>query len=174
MKKTVLKITTIAMLCVFALSSVACSVPQDYKDARANLRDNDYEVIVYDKDDAISSTHKSSYILNFMCSALEDDVAEEIEETYEDIERDLAEIEKDLEKVLLAVSEDKDEIFAAVYFKENKDAKEYYKLIKDVLKVAKKEGLSSYFKDIRRDDLTYGVSGSVVYFATKEALKASK
>lgn len=77
-------------------------------------------------------------------------------------------------KVLVAANEDNDEFFLAVYFEENKDAKEYYKLIKDVLDVAKKEGLSALFKDIRRDDLTYGVNGAVVYFATKEALKASK
>lgn len=82
------------MLCVCALSFVACSVSQDYKDARANLRDNDYEVTVLDKDEVISSTHKSSYILRTMCNMLEDDVAEEIEETYEDIESDFAEIEK--------------------------------------------------------------------------------
>lgn len=173
MKKTVLKITAVAMLLVYALSFVACSVSQDYKEARANLRDNDYTVTVYDKDDVIYPTHKYSYILEFLYDMLEEDVADEIVETYEDIESDLAEIEKSIEKVVFAVNEDYDEIFGAIYFEENKDAKEYYKLIEDILKVAKKEGLA-YFRDIRRDDLTYGVNGVVVYFATKEALKASK
>lgn len=170
MKKTVLKIATVAMICVFALSFVACSISQDYKTARANLRDNDYDVSVYDKDDVVST--RKSFGLNFLCGFLDDDVDDELEETKEDIEDDLIDIEKNLEKVLYAYSEDYDEFVCALYFESAKDAKAYYKLIKDVFEVAKKEGLD--VGDISREDLTYGVNGIVVYFGTKEALKASR
>lgn len=174
MKKTILRVATLAMLFVMVLSLVACSVPHDYKDARRNLRDEDYTVEVRDRDDVVVSTKKSA-ILNILVMVLDadEDVAEEVEEIANDIKKDLADMEKDLKKVLTANDEDRENMLVACYFEDAKTAFEYYGLIKDILEIAKREGLKN-FDQIRRSDLTFGVTGCVVYFGTKDAVKASR
>ncbi|MBQ8434301.1 MAG: hypothetical protein IJX23_05825 [Clostridia bacterium] len=174
MRKTILKLTTIVMLFVLAFSLVACSViPQDYKEARSNLRDNDYTVNVGDKDDIVDSDHEYSSVLEMITQLLEYDVIEENEESLEELHPELAEIEKDLDKVLAAFDEDQENLLVIIYFEDASSAKEYFELIGDVFQIAKAEGLSSEI-DIRKDDLTYGVSGIVVYFGTQDALDAAK
>lgn len=174
MKKTILRVVTLVMLFVMALSLVACSVPHDYKDARRNLRDEDYTVVVTDKDD-LGLSAKSSAIFKALVGLLitDEDVTEELEEIADDINKDLADMEKDLKKVLTAYDEDEENMLIACYFEDAKTAFEYYDLIKDVFEIAKREGLQS-FDEIRRSDLTYGVTGVVVYFGTKDAVKASR
>lgn len=173
MKKSILRVATLVMLFVLALSLVACSVPHDYKDARRNLRDEGYTVEVGDKDDVVVSSNSAILSLMVMLLDADEDTAKEVEEIANDIEKDLADMETDLKKALTASDEDGENLLIACYFEDSKTAFEYYGLIKDVFEIIKREGIKNSNK-IRRSDITFGVTGCVVYFGTKDAVKASR
>lgn len=174
MKKTILRVMTFAMILIIAFGLVACSVPHDFKEARSNLRDNEYTVTVYNKDDVVIS-NKYSLILGMLSSYVYDDedTTKEINKIVDDIQNRILHLEKDLDKVLIAVDEDNENILFALYFEESKTAREYYDLIEEIFKIGKREGLEA-FDEIKKSDLTYGVTGAVIYFGTKDAVKASR
>ncbi|MBQ2804700.1 MAG: hypothetical protein IJF10_02350 [Clostridia bacterium] len=174
MKKTFLRIGVVVMALVMLLSLVACSIPSDYKTARSNLRDNDYEVYVDDRNDVIDPNHETSCLLDIIVFWLEYDVFKDLEEEVEDLHPELAKIEKDLEKLLSAIDEDEENILIAMYFESTSSSREYYKLIKNIFETVKKEGVDKDYIDISKDDIIFGVNGKVVYFGTKQALDASR
>lgn len=172
MKKTILRTMTFVIILIIALGLVACSVPHDFKEARSNLRDNEYTVTVYNKDVVISN--KYSVILKMLSGYVYDeDTTKEIDKIVDEIQNRILRLEKDLEKVLIAGDEDYENILFALYFGESKTAREYYDLVEDIFAIGKREGLNA-FDEIKKSDLTYGVTGAVVYFGTKDAVKASR
>ncbi len=174
MKKTILRVAILVMMFIMLLSLVACSVTQDYKKARRNLRDNDYTVRVLDRQDLGVSYADSVTLYKFTdCIYINNDTAKEIYEITHDVRQDLANIERDLDKLIEAYDEDDENILFALYFEDSKTAREYFNLIEDIFVIGKREGLKAFDK-IKKADLTYGVTGVVVYFGTKDAVKASR
>lgn len=178
MRKTILKLTTIVMLFVLAFSLVACSViPQDYSEAMSNLHSNGYELQVAEKEE-IMPDEEYSAIIGVVAQFLSIDASEKLEtemaDSLSEITANLAKLEQKLDKVILGIHVTKENFILLCYFDDETTAREYNDSIKFMFEAAKSGGVNEGLVYASKDDLTYGVSGVVVYFGTQDALDAAK
>lgn len=173
MKKVVLSIVSIVLLLAMTFGLTACSIMQDYKEVRSNLRDNDYEVETVDGEDIYYDADYSA-LLDVFAYLLEYDVMIEHEDEIDELHPELGKLEKYIDKVIAAKDEDYESLLFVVYFDDAEYANEYYELIEPFFQIAKNEGLDHSEFDIAKDDLVYGKSGSVIYFGTNDALEIAK
>lgn len=169
MKKIATMLLTITLLCTTVLSISSCGkVPNDYKKARSNLRDSEYDVtITNDTDFSLSA------FFYFLQINSDDDVAEEIEEAYDEIEKKIDEYDKRFETLLEAYDEDDENFLFILYFEDSKSARNFYKTSKYIFEVVCENGLDDSFIDAKTSDYKHGYSGNAVYIGTKSALKAA-
>ncbi|MBQ9744606.1 MAG: hypothetical protein IJW19_05720 [Clostridia bacterium] len=153
MKKIISMALVVLMLVGSMLTLVACAgIPSDYKEAKANLEDNDYDVEVQTNDTVINAT------LSMMFGA-------------DDVDADaLVEAEKDDDGIILVYCEDSDSAKALddaynEFVEESLDAlEEYYGKDSDEYAEAAEE----------LEKMEHGVSGKVFYFGTEQAVKDVK
>ncbi|MBQ8393704.1 MAG: hypothetical protein IJX51_08060 [Clostridia bacterium] len=154
MKKIISMALVVLMLVGSMLTLVACAgIPSDYKDAKANLEDKDYEVEVQTNDTVINAT----LAMLFGADEVNADALIEAENEDED-------------GIILVYCEDSDSAKAledtySEFVEETLDAlEEYYGKDSDEYAEAAEE----------LEKMEHGVSGKVFYFGTEQAIKDVK
>ena len=165
-------ILTIVLLVVFS-----SPIPKDYKKLRQNLRDENYEVkSITDREEALDWFGD---LLDDLLCYEDDGLYEEAERIVEEIielnENTIDELVKSVDCSVIAVDEDYENFIMAIYFDDSKSSKEFYKIFEVVFEFVKDNGSDGdIFEEVKRDDLTFGQKGKVMYIGTKDALQASK
>ena len=166
--KKIISSLLMAVLLVTCVFSAGCTkIPKDFKDARRNLLDQEYDVVV------IADLQEFIYEFYGMWEVFEDSDVEVIEDGYGWLLDDLMDDYKhDFEKGILAIGVQGGvgEFIFIAYFEDKEETREFYKDI---------EGLFEELCECRmeggfNDDIKYGKSGKAVYFGTEGALKALK
>ena len=176
MKKFTMTIAVILLSFFGTLSLVACArVPDNYKDARLNLRENDYDVLVGTESD--ESIDVASGVLFELIYSLEDEEEMEVGETYANfLGEDELELEKDIEYAIAGLSENGEgkDFLLIIYFEDSKALATHYDDFVNVFEFLINNTFDSEVCLIENDDLEYGKSKNILYFGTAQALKDSK
>ena len=152
MKKIISMALVVIMLVCSSVTLVACGVPSDYNDAKANLTENEYKVEVITTDIAIKAAllvyGAADVNADAMVIGLKDDDAINLVycDTKEDADKLLDKIESFMDEAKQAI----DEMF------DDKDSDEYKEAMAEI------------------EDSKIGKSGTVVYFGTAQGLKDVK
>ncbi|MBR6751544.1 MAG: hypothetical protein IKM01_04790 [Clostridia bacterium] len=173
MKNFITITATILVLTLALLSLTSCvKMPRDYKDARTNLKDNDYGV-------QGSSTPEESFILvtlvlEGMASSIKDQNSRLNALTLVDIIKSHSqEILADIKNVIVGLSNDgKGEDFVLLIYFKDKEAVErnnYY--FTSLFMVLQKNEIDYDTIPIYSDALIYGDANDVLYLGTKQGLK---
>ena len=173
-------IIAIALILIAAIALVivfSSPVPKDYKKLRQNLRDEDYEVESFtSREDALDTFAGAlENMLWYDDEGLADEAYKMLENLYDLDENHIEEISKGLDCAVAAVDEDEENFLLVMYFDDNKSAKEFYGIFESIFEFIEKNGSDSYmFDEIKREDFVFGQKGKILYFGTKNALKACK
>ena len=152
MKKIISMALVVIMLVCSSVTLVACGVPADYNDAKANLTENEYKVEVITADIAIKAAllvyGATDVNADAMVIGLKDEDAINLVycDTKEDADKLLDKIESFMDEAKQAI----DEMF------DDKDSDEYKEAMAEI------------------EDSKIGKSGTVVYFGTAQGLKDVK
>lgn len=166
--KKIISSLLMAVLLVACVFSAGCTkIPKDFKDARRNLLDQEYDVVV------IADLQEFIYEFYGMWEVFEDSDVEVIEDGYGWLLDDLMDDYKhDFEKGILAigVQDGVGEFIFIAYFEDKEETREFYKDIEGLFEELCECRMEGEFND----DIKYGKSGKAVYFGTEGALKDVK
>lgn len=176
MKKQFLCVLSLLLIISCSFCLISCTkVSEDYKEVRANLRANGYDVLVGST--PTESTELLSELLYSMVYSLNDDSdTEQGEILLESFSEDYEDLIHEINVVIAGVSKngEGEDLLLIVYFDDKNGLKDNYAIFEDFFEFIKSSSFDADQALIDNADLKYGKSGKAIYLGTPQAFKDAK
>jgi len=177
-----IKIIIAAIIAVIIIAIVlhivlASPIPKDYKVLSENLKNNSYEVKIHS--DGANAANTAGALIGLHLAFGDQTIIEKGKEIFDKLQDTILNNQSFFENIDKAIdcgvfaNYDSDSLWV-LYFKDSNSANRFYSAYLPVFEFIQNNISHSGLDELKCKEIVFGQKGKIVYFGTKDALKASK